>query len=116
MTIRPVDRQAASRLQTLYDSIGSWRKVAARLGVNQGDCIHVKKGRRRANAQMLKALDLVKPRTGLAISMSRAKAAELMTADIPDWAYQLLDNAVRKYDERQARSTAASRGGGAPTV
>ena len=108
MKIRPVDARAASRLQILYDSMGSWRKVGARLGVNQGDCVHVVKGRRRANADMLKALDLVKPRKPqVTISMSRPKAVELMAVDVPDWAYQMIDNAVRKYDARSNRATPA---------
>lgn len=104
---RPIDRKAITLLATLYGEKGSWRKVGACLGANQGDCVHVVKGRRRANAQMLKALGLVKPRTGLTISMSRARAAELMATDVPDWAYQLLDNAVRRYDARNNRSAPA---------
>lgn len=101
MTIRPVDRQAASRLQALRDSLGTWRKVGAYLGVNQGDCVHVVKGSRRANRAMLKALGLVKPRKqAVTVTMSRDKAVELMAVDVPDWAYQMLDIAVRKYDQR----------------
>lgn len=103
MTIRPVDRQATSRLQALKDSLGSWRKVAAYLGVNVGECHHVWAGKRRANAALLKALNLVKPRKPrLTISMSRTQAVELMAVDVPDWAYQMIDNAVRKYDKRSA--------------
>jgi hypothetical protein len=53
---------------------------------------------------MLKALGLVKPRKqAVSISMSRALAVELMAYDIPDWAYQLLGLAVRKYDQRTQR-------------
>jgi len=104
-TRRPVDVQAASRLQTLRDSLGTWRKVGAFLGVNQGDCVHVVKGTRRANAKMLKALGLVKPRKPtISLPLTRGDAREILDyATFPDSARERLLKIVVKYDQRTQR-------------
>lgn len=109
MRLRPVDARAASRLQILYDSMGSWRKVGAHLKVNQGDCVHVVKGRRRANADMLKALDLVKPRKpGLSLPLTRSESGEILDwGTVPDSVRQRLIKRVAAYDKRNNRSASA---------
>lgn len=109
MTQRPVDRKSAQRILALKAELRTWRAVAAHLGVNVGDVFNVANGRRRANADMLKALDLVKPRKpGISLPLTRSESSEILDwGTVPDSVRQRLIKRVAAYDKRNSHPAPA---------